>query len=64
MLGFSLQKNMCIVVTEDAMKAKWMDNAKTAGYKEAQWKPIADLLWEMHTANTTGLKKSILVRTE
>ena len=52
---------MCILVTEDAKKKEWMDNAKTAGYKEAQWKPMADLLWEMSTANSTGVKKSILV---
>lgn len=53
---------MCIVVTEDAKKKEWMDNAKTAGYKETQWAPMADLLWEMNTANSTGMKKSILVR--
>jgi len=53
-------KNMCIVVTEDAKKKQWMDDAKTAGYKEAQWKPIADLVWKIVTTNSTGEKKSIL----
>lgn len=52
---------MCIIVTEDAKKKQWMDNAKTAGYKEAQWKPIADILWEMRTTNSTGAAKSVLV---
>jgi len=50
-------KNMCIVVTEDAKKKQWMDDAKTAGYKEAQWKPIADLVWKIVTTNSTGEKK-------
>lgn len=55
---------MCILVTEDAKKKQWVDNARTAGYKEAQWQPMADLLWEMSTANSTGVKKSILVRNQ
>ncbi|XP_031636423.1 uncharacterized protein LOC116349225 [Contarinia nasturtii] len=53
-------KNICIVVTEDLKKKKYTELAKSAGYKETQWKPIADMVWEMASSNSTGLKKSIL----
>lgn len=52
---------MCILVNEDAKKKQWVENAKTAGFKEAQWKPIADLVWDLLSLNSTGARKSLLV---
>lgn len=61
-LIYALQKNMCIIVTEAAKKTEWMKHAEQAGYNYTLWKPMADLVWEMATTNSTGKKKSILVR--
>lgn len=53
---------MCIIVTEDAKKQQYIELAKKAGLKEAQWQPTADLFWDLRSTNSTGEKKSILVK--
>lgn len=55
------QKNMCIIITENARKEKYIEFAKKAGLKEAQWQPTADLFWIIRNTNSTGERKSILV---
>lgn len=53
---------MCIIITENERKQKYIEYAKKAGLKEAQWQPTADLFWILRNTNSTGEKKSILVR--
>lgn len=54
---------MCILITEEDTKNKVVISAKTVGLKESQWKPTADLVWNMKTAKANEAI-SILVRTK
>lgn len=57
----SFQKNMCILVSEDKHKKKYLDRANRAGMKEDQLKPMADLLWDMKVSKKVGEAKARLV---
>lgn len=52
---------MCILVSEDTHKKKYLDRANRAGLKDDQLKPMADLLWDMKVSKKIGEAKAKLV---
>lgn len=53
---------MCILITEDAKKKTFVDQAKSAGMKDDESKVMANIMWKMMGAATTAQQKEILVR--
>lgn len=60
-LIFVLQKNMCILITEDEKKTEYKERAQKAGLKDDEFKPMADMMWKMRSAKSIGEEKSIMV---
>lgn len=59
MISKNLQKNMCIMITEDAKKKDYVDLAKKAGLKEEEWQPMANMIWKMKLAKSMEQRKMI-----